>query len=739
MIVQSRSFIIGLALGATVLLASGVETLAAQALVPRPAQQAISHGSFRFPDNIDIALPLATPRLREIATVLSGALSEAGISSRVIVADSAPGGIVLQSGGPLHDESYRLTVSGEGISIVAQGDAGALWGVQTLRQLVLGAESRTLAAMQIVDAPRFEWRGSMIDVSRHFFPVDYLIYHLEWMSRHKLNVMHWHLTDDQGWRLQVDAHPRLTTVGAWRNEDRAGGARYGGYYTKADVRRVVEHARKLGITVVPEIEIPGHSRAALAAYPHLGCTGDTLPVPTTWGVFADVLCPTGRTFEFIEAVLTEVLELFPSRFIHLGGDEVPTTRWQECEECQAIIAREGLGGERELQGWMMKRVAQWLAERGRTMIGWDEILDGGAPRGAVVQAWQGSDRIRAAIAAGADVIASPQDFVYLNRQPGDLTLAQVVSFDPVSSVGSGDGRLLGAEAPLWAEHVTSARNAELMWWPRLLGFAEAVWSGPADTDEFAERASVIAAQMQRAGVAVGPGDRPLYSIGFGFDSVQRRIRVGFQSAIDNLQLKLIGDGATATIGDGSLLPQGGNWLLSAMIGDDSVGEPRSIVLENHLAVGRPISFATAADSRYPGTGSSNLVDGARGATFRDGFWNGWWGSDLDATVDLESTQSIGTVKLSLLEEVNSWIVYPRSVEIHLADQAGNWRLVASQELAGEIAADAASTRVVELRLPEGTRARKVRVVARTGGPLPAWHPGAGSPAWIFADEILVGP
>src|SRR5690606_7527985 len=221
----------------------------------------------------------------------------------------------------------------------------------------------------------------------------------------------------------------------------------------------------------------------------------------------------GRTFEFIEAVLTEVLELFPSRFIHLGGDEVPTTRWQECEECQAIIAREGLGGERELQGWMMKRMAQWLAERGRTMIGWDEILDGGAPRGAVVQAWQGSDRIRAAIAAGADVIASPQDFVYLNRQPGDLTLAQVVSFDPVSSVGSGDGRLLGAEAPLWAEHVTSARNAELMWWPRLLGFAEAVWSGPADTDEFAERASVIAAQMQRAGVAVGPGDRPLYSIG----------------------------------------------------------------------------------------------------------------------------------------------------------------------------------------------------------------------------------
>ncbi len=734
-----RSLLFGIGLSATALAGVSVESVAGQALIPRPSQQVPAAGRFRLPDDIDIALPLATARLREIASVLSDALLEAGISSRVIFADAAPGGIVLRSGGPLDDESYRLAVNSDGIAITAQGDAGVLWGVQTLRQLVLASQDRSITAMQVDDVPRYEWRGTMIDVSRHFFPVDYILDHLEWMSRHKLNVLHWHLTDDQGWRLQVDSYPRLTSVGAWRNENRPGGARYGGYYTKADVRRVVEHARRLGIVVVPEIEIPGHSRAAIAAYPHLGCTGDTLPVPTTWGVFADVLCPTERTFEFIETVLAEVLDLFPSRFIHLGGDEVPTTRWRECDECQAIIAREGLSGERELQGWMMSRVSRWLAERGRTMIGWDEILDGGAPDGAVVQAWQGSDRIGVAIAAGADVIASPQDVVYLNRQPGDLTLAQVVGFDPAASVGSGHGRLLGAEAPLWAEHVTSARNAQLMWWPRLLGFAEAVWSGPADPDEFAARANVIAAQMRGAGVAVGPSDTPLYTLGFGFDSVQRRIRVGFQSSIRDLRLQLWGDNASTGLSNGSLLPASGDWLLSAMIGDDTVGEQRSIVLDDHLAVGKQVSFATPADTRYPGTGAMNLVDGARGATFRDGFWNGWWGHDLDVTIDLEATQAIGTVRLSLLEEVNSWIVYPRSVELHLADQSGAWRRVASQELVGGVIPDAASTRVVGFTLPAGTRARKLRLVARTGGPLPAWHSGAGQPSWIFADEILVRP
>lgn len=266
-----------------------------------------------------------------------------------------------------------------------------------------------------------------------------------------------------------------------------------------------------------------------------------------------------------------------------------------------------------------------------------------------------------------------------------------------------------------------------------------MWSGPADPDEFAARANVIAAQMRGAGVAVGPSDTPLYTLGFGFDSVQRRIRVGFQSSIRDLRLQLWGDNASTGLSNGSLLPASGDWLLSAMLGDDTVGEQRSIVLDDHLAVGKQVSFATPADTRYPGTGAMNLVDGARGATFRDGFWNGWWGHDLDVTIDLEATQAIGTVRLSLLEEVNSWIVYPRSVELHLADQSGAWRRVASQELVGGVIPDAASTRVVGFTLPAGTRVRKLRLVARTGGPLPAWHSGAGQPSWIFADEILVRP
>src|SRR5690606_32451677 len=240
----------------------------------------------------------------------------------------------------------------------------------------------------------------MLDVGRHLVPVEYILSHLEWMSLHKLNVFRWHLTEDQGWRIEIDAYPRLTSVGAWRTE--ADGSRYGGFYTKADVRRVVEHARRLGITVVPEIEMPGHARAALAAYPHLGCTGDTLPVPHTWGVFTDVMCPGKEsTFEFIETVLSEVLELFPSHYIHIGGDEVPKERWKNCAPCQEIIRREQLGDEHGLQRWMIARVGRWLAAQGRQMIGWDEIIDGGLPDNATVQAWQSSDRIAAAMALGA--------------------------------------------------------------------------------------------------------------------------------------------------------------------------------------------------------------------------------------------------------------------------------------------------------------------------------------------------
>lgn len=720
--------------------------LAAQALIPAPREMTRLPGELTLHDSVVIVLQSDTPRLREIAAELAGTLEHARVSTRMAGVANSTGTITLRSGGASGDESYRLVIDSGGIVIDAPADAGTLWGVQTLRQLI-GTQSGSihLGATTIHDAPLYPWRGSMLDVGRHFFPVEHILTHLDWMSRHKLNVFHWHLTEDQGWRIQIDALPRLTTIGAHRIE--ADGTRYGGFYTKADVRRVVERARQLGITVVPEIEMPGHARAAIAAYPHLGCTGDSLPVPTTWGVFSDVMCPGKEsTFTFIETVLSEVLELFPSRYIHIGGDEVPKDRWKNCASCQEIIRRENLDDEHGLQRWMIARVGRWLAERDRKLIGWDEIIDGGLPEGATVQAWQSSDRIAAALALGADVIASPSEWLYLNRQASELPLERVARFDPSRNVDGArpvdrpvtrSGRILGIEAPLWTEHVTSAANAELMWWPRLLAVAEVAWHGAADTSDLMERVGHVSADMRAAGVAVGPGNRALVSMRFRYDSATRSVRIAHES-MPGVRVSLVAPGRAAReVRDGDSLPGAGAWQLVAHTSEGRVGEARTILSIDHLARGRPVQFATPADARYPGTGPHTLVDGVRGTTFNDGFWNGWWGSDLDAAIDLGGVRPVTAVSLSLLEQVNSWIVYPDTIELHQSQDGSSWRVVQRKALNRPVVADASSRDLVSFDVPAGLRTRWIRVVARGGKQLPAWHAGAGQPAWIFADEIVV--
>ncbi len=771
-------------LAAVVFLAS---PLAAQtpALIPEPASVTWTDAGFVLPDTVAVAVVPATPRMHEIAGVLAAALAQHGVATRLLDGPFVDDAILLRINNPAAgDESYELVSTSHGVLVEARAEAGVLWGVQTLRQLLEPAAGGwRVHGAEIRDAPKFAWRGSMLDVGRHLFPVEYILHHLDWMSRYKLNVFHWHLTEDQGWRLAIDAYPRLTEVGAWRRdpaaladpdsvvsptgqlppEGGASGSRYGGFYTKDDIRRVVETARQLGITVVPEIEMPGHSRAALASYPDLGCSGDTLPVPSGWGVFTDVLCPAKEsTFTFLETVLGEVLELFPGRYIHIGGDEVPKQSWAACEACQAIIRREKLGDEHGLQRWMIARISRWLRERGRTLIGWDEIIEGGLPEGATVQAWRGESKINEAIAMGADVIASPNEWVYLNSSAGSLPLDRVAMFDPaapaspeggagparttsskdeaspVSHAASTKGRLLGIEAPLWTEHVTSPANAELMWWPRLLAISEVAWHGPTDTAEFRGRAERVAEQMRDEGVAVGPEDHALVSLRFRYDSTTGAVRIANDGETTGIQLMLESPGQPPrVVHDGERIPGAGTWQLGARFRGETVGASRTLTVVDHLAVGKSIHLATPTDPRYPGTGAHTLVDGVRGTDFHDGFWNGWQGPDLDATIDLDEVEPVHSVTLSLLEEVNSWILYPSAVEVRYSNDGQRWQLAEHRELDWPVVAGASSRRQVRIDLPAGTTARYVRVVATGGRTLPSWHLGAGGKAWIFADEVEV--
>ncbi|MFI9613744.1 beta-N-acetylhexosaminidase [Streptomyces sp. NPDC052023] len=461
----------------------------------------------------------------------------------------ARGGVRLLLDDSLGPEAYRLSVAAErGVEIRGGDPAGVFWGAQTLRQL-LGPEAFRRAPVRpdralgvphgiIEDSPRFRWRGLMLDVARHFMPKDGVLRYLDLMAAHKLNVFHFHLTDDQGWRLEIKRHPRLTEVGSWRSRTKFGHRAsplweekpHGGHYTHDDIREIVAYAAERHITVVPEIDVPGHSQAAVAAYPELGNTdvpasmarGTGLSVWDNWGVSPNVLAPTDNTLRFYEGVFEEVLELFPSEFIHVGGDECPKDQWRQSPSAQARIRELGLAGEDALQSWFIGHFDTWLSARGRRLIGWDEILEGGLAAGATVSSWRGYAGGIAAARAGHDVVMCPEQQVYLDhRQAGGpdepvpigyvRTLEDVYRFEPVPpQLTEAEARhVLGTQANLWTEVMEDQARVDYQAFPRLAAFAEVAWSelpAPAERD-FAGFERRMATHYRRLD-ALGVGYRP---------------------------------------------------------------------------------------------------------------------------------------------------------------------------------------------------------------------------------------
>ncbi|MFD3606520.1 beta-N-acetylhexosaminidase [Streptomyces atroolivaceus] len=453
----------------------------------------------------------------------------------------------------LEPEAYRLDVEPDrGVRIAGGSAAGVFWGAQTLRQL-LGPEAfrrapvnpgadRLVPLTEVEDGPRFGWRGLMLDVARHFMPKDGVLRMLDLMAAHKLNVFHFHLTDDQGWRVEIKRHPRLTEAGAWRARTKYGHRAselwdetpHGGFYTQDDIREIVAYAAERHIRVVPEIDIPGHSQAAISAYPELGNTDviDTsaLSVWDTWGVNPNVLAPTDNTLRFFEGVLEELLDLFPadtSPFIHIGGDECPKDQWKASPAAQARMAEAGLADEDELQSWFIRHFDRWLTARGRRLIGWDEILEGGLAEGAAVTSWRGYAGGIAAAEAGHDVVMCPVQQVYLDyRQDGGpdepmpigyvRTLEDVYRFEPVPPGLSEEaaGHIMGTQANVWTEVMQNRDRVDYQVFPRLAAFAEVAWSrlpapGERDFADFARRMNTHYARLDALGVAYRPPSGPL--------------------------------------------------------------------------------------------------------------------------------------------------------------------------------------------------------------------------------------
>ncbi|TVQ16621.1 MAG: beta-N-acetylhexosaminidase, partial [Bacteroidetes bacterium] len=511
-------------------------------IIPEPVKMENRRGNFSVQGNIEVSVPRENQQLQLHGEVLKEYLERIpGVKvavRQIDIREALPQQGILLTLDPLigKPEGYILDVSSRLIHIIGNDAAGVFYGIQSLRQLLppemeapLNAASLSrvrVSNVYVEDYPMFSYRGMHLDVARHFFDVDFIKKYLDLMALHKMNTFHWHLTEDQGWRIEIKKYPLLTEVGAWRKETLIGhgsrppfefdGQPYGGYYTQDEIREVVAYAAARHITVIPEIEMPGHATAALAAYPELGCTGGPYEVETRWGIFEDAFCAGDDfTFEFLENVLAEVVELFPSQYIHIGGDECLKNRWKECPKCQERIREEGLAGEEELQSYFIGRIEKFLLSKGRNIIGWDEILEGGLAPQATVMSWRGVSGGIEAARLGHDVIMTPVSHCYFDYYQADpateplaiggyLTLRQVYTFNPVPpELNKEEAKhILGGQGNVWTEYMKTSDHVEYMAFPRAIALAEVLWSprNKHDFDDFQKRLQIHLQRLDGIGV-----------------------------------------------------------------------------------------------------------------------------------------------------------------------------------------------------------------------------------------------
>ncbi len=667
------------------------------------------------------------------------------------------------------NEGYNLFINRNDINIYG-GHAGIFYALQSLFQLFHfttlngnGIPQFTIPSCSIVDQPRFPWRGMHLDVSRHFFPKEDVKNYLRYMAMYKLNTFHWHLTDDQGWRIEIKKYPKLTSVGAWRNGTIIGHqnnptgmdtTRYGGFYTQADIREIVKFADSLHITIVPEIEMPGHCLAMLAAYPELSCTGGPFQVANNWGVIEDVLCPSEKTFSFIDDVLKEVCALFPGKYIHIGGDECPKTRWKASSFCQDLMKTNNLKDEDQLQSWFTQHIVKMLQQKGKEAIGWDEILEGGLADGAAVMSWRGEDGGIAAAKAKHNVVMSPGGYCYFDHyqsqnanEPlaigGFLPLEKVYSYNPVPASLSDDEKkyIMGVQANVWTEYIPTFAQVQYMIFPRMCALAEVAWDEPINMnfDFFVKR---LIPQFQN------------------WDNV----KINYAKSLFEIKAKIerAKDGNGVLLSLSTLSPTGKIYYGFEM-GDDSVGisytqpilidkqeELYAYLLDrNHpiflgreyrqkfeinLATGKNISLRKNPSPSYSTGGSSTLADGIVGRTnpWVGSQWLGFWGDTLDAIIDLGKDTTISHVKIYTLDDKNSWIYSPENYRIQVSNDGINFtNAVRSAHQPEELSQYFLSENLMQ------TNTRYVRVIVFPYGKIPSGNPGEGNPAWLFVSEIEV--
>jgi hexosaminidase len=734
-------------------------------------------GAFTIKPTTAIVTDLNNRELQKLSKLLIQKIGDAGgpkLRLDELKGDKLPkNSVVLLLGGldeNLSDEGYQLTVNKKNIIIRAKTGKGIFYGLQSLFQLLppsIEAKSEGSSAVfsvpgiEITDQPRYPYRGMHLDVCRHIFPVETIKTYLDIMAMYKMNTFHWHLTDDQGWRIEIKQYPELTKIGAIRKGTQVGrsnendGVPYGGFYTQDQIRDVVAYAASKYITVIPEIEMPGHAVAALTAYPQLSCTGGPFEVRTQWGVADDIFCAGNEDiYTFVENVLTEVMQLFPSEFIHIGGDEAPKTRWEKCPKCQAKMKQEGLKNEMELQSYFVKRIERFLNSKGRRLIGWDEILEGGLAPEATVMSWRGIQGGIDAAMQSHDVIMTPTDYCYFDYYQADpateppaiggyVTLKSVYNYEPTPPVldAKHAKHILGAQGNLWTEYIATPDYLMYMAFPRGIALAEVNWSQKADRnwDDFLRRMQDQFTRLDNMGINYSKGSFKT-DITAVRDSVNNRNMVKITSEASGFEIRYTTDGSSPD--DSSPLYTGPFTIdktstVKAVLvkGGVTKGDPSVCEIVEHKAAGKPVTIYKPYSFKYPGTGNNSLTDGLKGGkSFKVG-WQGYEGTDMEVVIDLLKPEPINTISTTFIQDVSAWVMYPTEVQYYTSTDGNNWNLVETFKTEPAPSKSKAD-RDFSAKL-NGVTVRYIKVTAVNTGKLPSWHENQGQPCWMFADEVVV--
>ncbi len=669
--------------------------------------------------------------------------------------------------------AYNMTIDENGIYIAGDNEEGVFYGIQTLIQLFPvtgsrqpGTQHYKIPYLSINDHPRFAYRGMHLDVSRHFFPITFIKKYIDYIALHKMNYFHWHLTDDQGWRIEIKKYPRLTSVGAWREGTIIGRypgtgndhIHYGGFYTQEQIKEIVKYAADRYITVVPEIEMPGHSMAALAAYPQLGTTPDSVyKVSETWGIngkFNNVLNPSEFTFNFLQDVLDEVMQLFPSPYIHIGGDECDKQWWHKSAFCQQLMKDKGIKNEEGLQSYFIQRMEKYINSKGRKIIGWDEILEGGLAPNATVMSWRGEEGGIAAAKQNHDVVMTPGSPVYFDHSQtenedsvtigGYNPVEKVYAYEPIPKELNAEQskHVLGAQGNVWTEYMGNIAKVEYMIFPRMSTLSEVLWS-PKEQRNWEDFQKRLLVQFKRYDLWKTNYSRAYFDLKATVLPAQDNIGVlwKLESKFPGSHIWYMNEISPLLEYAAPILVKRTHNYSAALY--SRTNEKLSAISQKfsfNQATGKKIILTHPASEKYPGDGPFTLVNGVintKGYT-RSKEFLGFNGTDCEAVIDLGSSQLVSFVVVNCLRQTSSWIWRPQSAEVFGSGEGQNWySLKMTDDFEDKNDGTGKGMMTMSFR---ATYAQYLKVVVTNWGEIPAGNPGAGNKAWLFVDEIEVqGP